>query len=79
MNHAVIHTPFYYDARDLHHSVFAAIDPGRRNEQSEGRRRAGYIPDDANWERMGAAFERGCAEPAIVNNLLELMKSTMHP
>jgi neutral ceramidase len=39
--------------------------------------RAGYIPDEANWERMGAAFERGCAEPAIVNNLLELMKSTM--
>ena len=39
--------------------------------------RAGYIPDEANWERMHAAFERGCAEPAIVESLMELMKNTM--
>jgi len=39
--------------------------------------RAGYIPDKANWERMGAAFVRGCAEDAIVNNLVEMMRATM--
>jgi neutral ceramidase len=36
--------------------------------------RVGYIPDDANWDRMSnAAFVRGCAEKAIVDNLLEMM------
>jgi hypothetical protein len=39
--------------------------------------RVGYIPDEANWERMGAAFVRGCAESAIVKNLVEMMNSTM--
>lgn len=39
--------------------------------------RVGYIPDEANWERMGAAYVRGCAENAIVNNLVEMMKGTM--
>jgi neutral ceramidase len=39
--------------------------------------RVGYIPDEANWERMGAAFVRGCAENAIINNLVEMMKGTM--
>ncbi len=39
--------------------------------------RAGYIPDEENWERMGAAFVRGCAENAIVNNLVEMMTDTM--
>jgi neutral ceramidase len=39
--------------------------------------RAGYIPDEANWERMGAAFVRGCAENAIVNNLVEMMKGNI--
>jgi hypothetical protein len=39
--------------------------------------RVGYIPDEANWERMGAAFVRGCAENAIVNNLVEMMKESM--
>lgn len=39
--------------------------------------RAGYIPDEDNWERMGAAFVRGCAEDAIVNNLVEMMQATL--
>jgi len=39
--------------------------------------RAGYIPDKANWERMGAAFVRGCAEDAIINNLVEMIEETM--
>jgi hypothetical protein len=38
--------------------------------------RAGYIPDEANYERMGAAFVRGCAENAIVDNLTDMMKAT---
>ena len=39
--------------------------------------RAGYIPDEENWERMGAAFVRGCAEDAIVDNLVEMIKGTL--
>jgi hypothetical protein len=39
--------------------------------------RVGYIPDEENWERMGAAYVRGCAENAIVTNLVEMMKATM--
>jgi hypothetical protein len=39
--------------------------------------RVGYIPDEENWERMGAAFVRGCAEEAIVKNLVEMMKETL--
>lgn len=38
--------------------------------------RAGYIPDDENWERMGAAFVRGCADDAIVDNLTEMIENT---
>jgi len=39
--------------------------------------RAGYIPDKENWERMGAAFARGCAEDAIIDNLVEMIEETM--
>ena len=39
--------------------------------------RNGYIPDEQNYERMGAAFVRGCAENVIVNNLVDMMKATM--
>ncbi len=39
--------------------------------------RVGYIPDEENYERMGAAYVRGCAEPAIVSNLVEMIKQTM--
>ena len=40
--------------------------------------RDGYIPDDANWDHAGnnAAFVRGCAEKAIVENLVAMMKGT---
>jgi hypothetical protein len=39
--------------------------------------RVGYIPDEANWDRMGnAAFVRGCAEKAIVDNLVDMMNAT---
>lgn len=42
--------------------------------------RAGYIPDDAGWDHQGPsgqAFVRGCAEKAIVNNLVEMMNATL--
>jgi hypothetical protein len=42
--------------------------------------RAGYIPDDAGWDHQGPsgqAFVRGCAEKAIVDNLVEMMKATL--
>jgi hypothetical protein len=41
--------------------------------------RDGYIPDDAGWDHQGngQAFVRGCAEKAIVDNLVEMMKATL--
>jgi hypothetical protein len=41
--------------------------------------RDGYIPDDAGWDHQGQgqAFVRGCAEKAIVNNLVEMMKASL--
>jgi len=42
--------------------------------------RDGYIPDDAGWDHQGPsgqAFVRGCAEKAIVNNLVEMMKDSL--
>ena len=41
--------------------------------------RAGYIPDDAGWDHQGGgqAFVRGCAEKVIVDNLVEMMNSTV--
>jgi hypothetical protein len=41
--------------------------------------RVGYIPDDAGWDHQGTgqAFVRGCAEQAIVGNLVEMMKATL--
>jgi neutral ceramidase len=41
--------------------------------------RAGYIPDDAGWDHQGngQAFVRGCAEKAIVDNLVEMMNATL--
>jgi hypothetical protein len=41
--------------------------------------RAGYIPDDAGWDHQGQgqAFVRGCAEKAIVDNLLDMMKASL--
>ena len=42
--------------------------------------RAGYIPDDAGWDHQGPsgqAFVRGCAEKAIVNNLVEMMNQSL--
>lgn len=41
--------------------------------------RVGYIPDEANWERMGAAYVRGCAENAIVSNLVEMLRDSQTP
>jgi hypothetical protein len=38
--------------------------------------RVGYIPDDENWERMNAAFVRGCAENAMITNLVEMLKGS---
>ncbi len=38
--------------------------------------RAGYIPDEANYDRMGAAFVRGCAEDAIIKSLTEMINAT---
>jgi neutral ceramidase len=36
--------------------------------------RLGYIADDANWERItNGSLARGCAETAIVNNLVGMM------
>ena len=36
--------------------------------------RIGYIADDANYERVtGVPLARGCAENAVVNNLVEMM------
>jgi hypothetical protein len=40
--------------------------------------RVGCIPDEANWARMTSpAFVRGCAEKAIVDNLVEMMNATL--
>lgn len=42
--------------------------------------RDGYIPDDAGWDHQGPggqAFVRGCAEKAIVNNLVEMMNQSL--
>jgi neutral ceramidase len=41
--------------------------------------RDGYIPDDAGWDHQGQgqAFVRGCAEKAIVDNLVEMMKASL--
>jgi Neutral/alkaline non-lysosomal ceramidase, N-terminal len=41
--------------------------------------RVGYIPDDAGWDHMGsgAAYVRGCAEKAIVSNLVEMMNASL--
>jgi neutral ceramidase len=41
--------------------------------------RDGYIPDDAGWDHQGngQAFVRGCAERAIVDNLVEMMNATL--
>jgi hypothetical protein len=42
--------------------------------------RAGYIPDDAGWDHQGPsgqAFVRGCAEKAIVGNLLDMMRTSL--
>jgi hypothetical protein len=41
--------------------------------------RAGYIPDDAGWDHQGSgqAFVRGCAEKAIVDNLVEMMNASL--
>jgi hypothetical protein len=43
--------------------------------------RDGYIPDDAGWDHQGngQAFVRGCAERAIVDNLVEMMSTTPGP
>jgi hypothetical protein len=39
--------------------------------------RDGYIPEDANWDRMQkVAFTKGCAEAVIVNNLAEMMNES---
>jgi hypothetical protein len=41
--------------------------------------RDGYIPDDAGWDHQGQgqAFVRGCAEKAIVDNLVQMMDATL--
>ena len=41
--------------------------------------RDGYIPDDAGWDHQGQgqAFVRGCAEKAIVTNLVEMMNQSL--
>ncbi len=42
--------------------------------------RAGYIPDDAGWDHQGPggqAFVRGCAEKAIVDNLVDMMRASL--
>ena len=36
--------------------------------------RIGYIPDEAGYDRIGnPSLVRGCAEKAIVDNLVEMM------
>jgi hypothetical protein len=42
---------------------------------------SGYLPDDASYAQVSyeivtARVKRGCAEGAIVNGLLEMMKET---
>lgn len=40
--------------------------------------RIGYIPDDASYERIrNASLVRGCAENAIVDNLVEMMSASL--
>jgi hypothetical protein len=40
--------------------------------------RIGYIPDDATYERIrNASLVRGCAESAIVDNLVEMMNASL--
>ena len=43
-----------------------------------GNNRDGYIPDEANWDHWGnAAFVKGCAEPAILTNIVEMMNTSL--
>ena len=35
--------------------------------------RVGYIPSEAEWDRFNPAYVRGCAEMAIVDNLIDMM------
>lgn len=39
--------------------------------------RVGYIADDPNWVDINPAFVKGCAEKAIVGNLVEMMNATI--
>jgi neutral ceramidase len=39
--------------------------------------RVGYIPDDAEWDRLTPAYVKGCAEKAIVDNLVDMMNATI--
>jgi neutral ceramidase len=40
--------------------------------------RIGYIPDDADYDRVrNASLVRGCAETAIVDNLVEMMNASL--
>jgi neutral ceramidase len=40
--------------------------------------RIGYIPDEADYDRVrNASLVRGCAETAIVDNLVEMMNASI--
>jgi hypothetical protein len=39
--------------------------------------RVGYIPSEAEWDRFTPAYVRGCAEKVIVDNLVEMMNTSV--
>jgi hypothetical protein len=39
--------------------------------------RVGYIPSEAEWDRFTPAYVRGCAEKVIVDNLADMMNTSL--